>query len=99
MHHGPAAKLGEDNAAPYKTRLGLRMFAIYGVVYAGFVIINAFRPGLMSMDVGGLNLAIVYGFGLIVFAVILALIYHTLCSSAEARLNREETPGEEEDSL
>jgi len=32
----------------------------------------------------GLNLAVVYGIGLIVFALILAFIYNSMCSKKEA---------------
>jgi uncharacterized membrane protein (DUF485 family) len=35
----------------------------------------------------GLNLAVVYGIGLIIFALILALIYNSMCLKKEAELN------------
>ena len=44
MGHGPAVKLGKDNASSYKTKIGIRMFIIYTLVYAGFVAINATSP-------------------------------------------------------
>ena len=48
----------------------------YTLLYLGFVFINAFSADTMETIVfGGLNLAIVYGFGLIVAAIILAFIY------------------------
>ena len=51
------------------------MFTLYAVIYAGFVVVNLVRPGLMEKAViAGLNLAVVYGFGLIIFALILALV-------------------------
>ena len=34
----------------------------------------------------GMNLAVTYGFGLIVFALILAVIYNQLCNNKEAEL-------------
>jgi uncharacterized membrane protein (DUF485 family) len=37
---------------------------------------------------GGLNLAIVYGFGLIVLAIIMGLIYNHLCTKKEDELNK-----------
>lgn len=88
MAHGPAVKLGKDNAAGYKTRLGIGMFIVYTAVYAGFVAINTARPKLMEMEIFGQNLATVYGFGLIVFAFVLAITYNRLCTNAEARLNK-----------
>jgi uncharacterized membrane protein (DUF485 family) len=35
----------------------------------------------------GLNLAIVYGFGLILFAIILGIIYNYFCTKKEDELN------------
>ena len=64
----------------YNTRLGLTLFAIYLLFYLGFVLINAFAADLMEVVVvAGLNLAIVYGFGLIVSAFALALVYGAMC--------------------
>lgn len=88
MGHGPAVKLGKDNASGYKTRLGIYLFILYTLIYGGFVAINAVNPTLFEMTVGGLNLAVVYGIGLIVFAFILALIYNSLCTKAELRMNK-----------
>ncbi len=89
MFHGPAQNYeGKDRAAPYKTRLGLWMFLVYLLVYAGFVVINVIKPALMAKVVFlGLNLAVAYGLALIIFALVLALIYNHYCSRQEARLN------------
>jgi len=87
MGHGPAVKLGKDNAAGYKTRIGIGMFIAYTLVYAGFVAINAVKPSLMQTIVFGQTLAVTYGFGLLIFALVLAVIYNQLCNAAEARLN------------
>jgi uncharacterized membrane protein (DUF485 family) len=88
MGHGPAVKLGKDNAAAYKTRLGIWMFVAYTIVYGGFVVINATKPHLMQEVVLGQTLAVVYGFGLLGFALVLAIIYNRLCNAAESRLNK-----------
>lgn len=57
-------------------RLGLVLFAIYVLLYAGFMALAAFWPHLMSEPIfGGVNLAIKYGMGLILAALILAAIY------------------------
>jgi uncharacterized membrane protein (DUF485 family) len=88
MAHGPAVKLGKDNASGYKTRIGIWMFIFYTLIYAGFIAINTVKPTLMEMTFGGLNLAMVYGLGLIIFAFILALVYNSLCTKAEIRLNK-----------
>ncbi|MBD3220636.1 DUF485 domain-containing protein [bacterium] len=88
MHHGPAQDSGPDPAGRYKTRLGVVMFIIYCVVYAGFVFTNVLTEGraMQVIVVAGLNLAVVYGVGLIVFALVLALIYNALCTRKEAEL-------------
>ncbi|HKL24845.1 MAG TPA: DUF485 domain-containing protein [Desulfuromonadales bacterium] len=88
MGHGPAVKLGRDDAATYKTRLGIWMFILYTLVYAGFVVINAVWPDLMAKIVFGQTLAVVYGFGLIGFALVLAMIYNKFCTAAEKRMNQ-----------
>ena len=88
MGHGPAVKLGRDDAAGYKTKLGIYMFILYTLVYAGFVVINAVKPQLMEKIVFGQTLAVVYGFGLIAFAFVLAMIYNKFCTAAEKRMNQ-----------
>ncbi len=90
MLHEPAAQSGPDNATAYKTRLGVWMFLLYAIIYAGFVGINLVKPELMErIIVLGLNLAVVYGFGLIIFALLLALIYSALCTRMETKLNKD----------
>jgi len=85
MLHEPAPQeQGEDQAADYKMRLGVYMFIVYALIYTGFVVINVVKPVLMEKVVFlGLNLAVVYGFGLIIFALILALIYNHMCTAKE----------------
>ncbi len=71
----PGARLDAANA-----RIGLRLFAAYTLIYAGFVGLNAFAPASMGRPVfGGLNLAVVYGMGLIAAALALALLYMAAC--------------------
>lgn len=61
-------------------RYGLVLFLIYLIIYGGFVLLNAFAPELMGKVVlNGMNLATFYGFGLIVVALLLAVIYGWLC--------------------
>lgn len=69
-----------DNSIAYKSKLGVKMFFFYLIFYAGFVFINLYDPLLMEKVVFfGLNLAVVYGFVLIIGALIQALIYDALC--------------------
>ena len=70
MGHGPAVKLGKDNAAGYKTKLGIKMFIAYSLVYATFVIINTTNPKLMETSVIGQTAAVIWGFGLIMLALV-----------------------------
>lgn len=69
--HDAAAAARQQNM-----RLGMRLFAVYLVLYCGFVFTSAFYPNSMEWrPLGGLNLALVWGFGLIVAAILLAFIY------------------------
>lgn len=85
MLHEPAATSKPDPASPFKTRLGVWMFLLYCAVYAGFVFTNVFTEGEAMQEVvlGGLNLAVVYGMGLIVFALVLAVLYNNRCTAKE----------------
>jgi uncharacterized membrane protein (DUF485 family) len=63
-------------------RFGLVLFAVYLLLYSGFVLLNAFAPQKMeATPVAGINLAILYGFGLIVAALVMALLYGCLCTA------------------
>ena len=62
-------------------RYGMVLFIIYLAIYAGFVALSVFKPELMAKPIlGGVNLAVVYGFALIGLAFLLALLYMFLCS-------------------
>lgn len=91
MLHEPASQRGTDHAQGYKSKLGVRMFIVYALIYVGFVAINIISPVTMEKTVLlGLNLAVVYGFGLIVIALVLALIYNRACGLKEKELNSDE---------
>ena len=95
MLHKPAAQGGEDHASGYKMGLGVKMFIVYALVYGGFVAINVIQPTLMETTViFGLNLAVVYGMGLIIFALLLALVYNRMCRIQEARSAADASAGE-----
>jgi uncharacterized membrane protein (DUF485 family) len=84
MLHEPAAQSGKDLAASYKMRLGVWMFLFYSIIYAGFVAINLLNPLLMEKTIlFGLNVAVVYGFGLIIIALLQALVYDWFCRRRE----------------
>ena len=87
MGHGPAVKLGKDDASAYKTKLGVKMFIAYTVVYATFVGLNTVNPRVMETIIFGQTAAVIWGFGLIILALVMALIYNRLCTKAEEQMN------------
>ncbi|SDZ91549.1 Uncharacterized membrane protein, DUF485 family [Desulfuromusa kysingii] len=87
MGHGPAVKLGKDEASGYKTKLGVKMFVVYTLVYGAFVLLNAMNPKVMEASIFGQTAAVIWGFGLIILALIMALVYNRLCTKAEQQLN------------
>lgn len=60
-------------------RYGLVLFAIYVVLYGGFIYLAVFQPATMAQAILGVNVAIAYGFFLILSAFLLALVYLALC--------------------
>ena len=81
----------KESLTKRKSALGIRLFFIYLVCYAGFVLIGVFQYELLSVPViAGLNLALAYGIGLIVFAVILGIVYNYYCTKYEDEAEAEE---------
>ncbi len=65
-----------DDAERRPRRFGLRLFVAYLFVYAGFIAISAFyHTTLAYKALFGLNIAVLYGFGLIGLAFLLALVF------------------------
>ena len=65
-------------------RIGLVLFGIYVLLYGGFVLLNAFAPETMEVTpLAGVNLAILFGFGLIGAAIVMSVVYGLLCRSPE----------------
>lgn len=59
---------------------GLVLFAVYVLLYGGFIYLAVFQRATLAAEaVSGVNVAIVYGFGLIVAALVLALVYMLAC--------------------
>ena len=83
MEHGPPTEWQEDKSEGFKTKLGLIMVAFFTIVYFAFIILAVTNPQAMANDVGSLNVAVVYGFGIIILAIIQALIYNFVCSRHE----------------
>lgn len=85
MDHGENIKVEEHkDLVKFKTNVGLLLFAIYGTVYAVFVLINTIWPSVMKVPVIlGMNLAVFYGYSLIILAVVMSLIYNAICTKKE----------------
>ncbi len=89
MNHGPNIQT-EDFGSEYKTKIGLILFGVYSLFYLGFVLINTFAPRSMETPVFlGINLAVTYGMGLIVLAIVLGLVYNHLSTQKEDALRAE----------
>ena len=91
MNHGEAVKLGVDHAQKKKAKLGITLFIVYSIIYAAFVAIGVLDYTIMgNIVLGNQNLAVVYGFGLILLAIVMGLIYNWICTKYENELNKEE---------
>jgi len=93
--HGPSTEWKKDSSSSIKELLGKWLFVLYAIVYGGFIVINVVSPKFMGIEVGSLNVALVYGILLIVFAMLLAFAYNHVSSHAEEILNND---GEVEES-
>lgn len=94
--HGPNVTETESPAAMRRnSRAGLVLFAVYLLLYGGFVALNAFAPERMERPaIAGLNLAVTYGLVLIAAAFVMALLYGWLCRNptvSEPAVSRNET--------
>ena len=70
------AEPGERRQAAPASRLGLTLFGLYVLLYGGFITLVLWRPDLMAeRPLGGVNLAIACGLGLIAAAVLLSVAY------------------------
>lgn len=76
-----AAEAAEvNNIRSYNARLGLWLFAIYLAAYGSFVGLAAMSPDVMGRSAwGGVNIAVLYGFGLILGAFVISIVYMLLC--------------------
>ena len=91
FHGGPSESHAErlSGAWAYNARIGLVLFFLYFALYAGFIGLAAFDlDALRQPVVAGVNLAIVYGFMLILSAFVLAVIYMFLCKAEPVDPNR-----------
>lgn len=88
MNENSLPEQEEDLASEKKSKLGIKFFFVYLIIYAGFIAIGVFNYDLLAIEVyRGINLAIFYGGGLILLAVLMGVIYNYLCSKYESELN------------
>lgn len=77
--HDAAPPSAPEEAPSAGAGYAMPLFWLYLAFYAGFMILSAFQIELMGRPVfAGLNLAILYGLGLIGGAVLMALLYALL---------------------
>ena len=78
--------MSDPRAAAARARIGLWLFAAYVLLYVGFMALVLARPQwLATRPLGGVNLAIAYGLGLIVAALVLAVVYMAACRFVDRR--------------
>lgn len=81
--HDESTKWAKDESSVIKELVGKWLFFLYAIFYAGFIVINVANPSFMSINIGGLNMAIAFGFGLIILAMLLAFAYNHISTRAE----------------
>jgi len=93
MLHEPAVELGADYSSKKKTRLGIILFLVYAVVYAVYVYIGVeYTDAMLLKVIGNVSLSIVYGFGVIILAIVMGFVYSLVCTRMENEMNRREKP-------
>ena len=72
------------------------LFVLYLVLYGGFMGLAAFGHAQMARPMlAGVNLAIIYGFGLIATAILFSLVYMVLCRGAARGSELHKSAGED----
>jgi uncharacterized membrane protein (DUF485 family) len=84
--HGPSGHVETETEemAARNARVGRVLFVVYLVAYVGYMVLVAFVPAaLRKVTPPGVNVAISYGFSLIVGALVLALFYAWMCRAGK----------------
>ncbi|MBB76765.1 MAG: hypothetical protein CMJ75_19845 [Planctomycetaceae bacterium] len=77
--------------ATRNARLGMGLFVVYLVLYGTYVFLNAFSAQTMeATPFAGINLAILFGFGLIIAALVLSLVYGAICTAGDSTSQEKE---------
>jgi len=88
LDHGPSSHVETEDeiTSARNASLGMRLFLLYLVVYGIYVGLAAFAQDVLrKIGILGLNVAVLYGFGLIIAALLLALVYAWVCRTAAKR--------------
>ena len=87
MLHEPAMEMETDYASKKKTNLGIILFLVYAFIYGVFVFVGIVHTDFLGIKVfAGLNLAVVYGIGLIILAMIMGFVYNLACTRMENKM-------------
>jgi uncharacterized membrane protein (DUF485 family) len=64
--------------------MGIVLFVVYLAFYVGFVVMAAMSQEILRRPAwGGVNVAVLYGFGLIVGAFVISIVYMLLCRNPQ----------------
>jgi len=88
LDHGPSSHIETEDeiTSARNASLGMKLFLLYLAFYVVYVGLAAFAPEkLRAVGLFGLNVAVLYGFGLIIAALLLALVYAWVCRLAAKR--------------
>jgi uncharacterized membrane protein (DUF485 family) len=88
LDHGPSTHVETEDeiTSARNASLGMKLFVLYLVFYGVYVFLAAFaQEKLRAIGLLGLNVAVLYGFGLIIAALLLALVYAWVCRLAAKR--------------
>jgi uncharacterized membrane protein (DUF485 family) len=81
MDHGPnESQLEDPRTVARNQRRGLILFAVYAVTYLMYILCCVGSPETLEATLFfGIANSVIFGFGLIVLAIIIALFYGLLC--------------------
>jgi len=80
MHERNTVETEDEATIARRTRIGLRLLFVYATAYAVFIGLCAFASKtLASWSPWGIPVSIWYGMGLMVGAMLMALLYGRLC--------------------
>jgi len=79
-HGGTSTEERDVVVEQHNARIGIILFVIYLSIYIAYMLVNVLSPQWMDLvPFWGLNLAVLWGMGLIAGALVLAVIYMSLC--------------------